>query len=104
VTPLEEARLWANRLVELIEDEIVRQRIISSAHAQGATWLGGRLNVHADRKLVSTREAAEVAGTSVDQVRQWASKGKLDRAGKVGREVYYHYDDVLALANRRPIG
>lgn len=104
MTPLEEARLWANRLVELIEDEIVRQRILSSAHEQGVYWLGGRLNVHSDKKLVSTREAAEVAGVSVDQVRQWAYRGRLDRAGKVGRETYYHYDDVVALRDRRSNG
>lgn len=103
MTPLDKARWWANALLELLE-EAERQRIISSANAQGDTWLGGRLNVHSDKRLVSTREASEVCGVSVDQVRQWACQGKLDRAGRVGRETYYHYEDVLALANRHPNG
>lgn len=98
MTPLEEARLWANRLVELIEDEIVRQRILSSAREQGVYWLGGRDNLLEDRSLVTTTEAAQIAGTTPERIRVWANRGKLQRVGYAGRQAVYRADDVRRLA------
>lgn len=97
MTPLEEARLWANRLVELIEDEIVRQRILSSAHEQGVYWLGGRDNTLDDRDLLTTREASEMLGVPPERLRVWAFRGKLKRVGYAGREAVYQKADITRL-------
>ena len=44
--------------------------------------------------LISTAEAAELAGVSAAVVRQWASRGILPRVGKAGRTTYYRLLDV----------
>jgi hypothetical protein len=67
VTPLEEARWWANAVVELLEDEI-RRTVLSRAADQGVYWLGGRDNTLDDRDLLTTREASELLGVPPERL------------------------------------
>lgn len=97
MTPLEEARWWANRMVELLESEL-RRSVLAKAEAEGVYWLGGRDNLLEDRSLVTTAEAAQIAGTTPAQVRSWAHRRKLQRVGYAGREAVYRADDVRRVA------
>lgn len=44
--------------------------------------------------FVTTQQAAEIHGVDVATVRQWASRGLLVAAGRVGRSPYYLLSDV----------
>jgi hypothetical protein len=96
VTPLEEARWWANAVVELLEDEI-RRTVLSRAADQGVYWLGGRDNTLDDRDLLTTREASELLGVPPERLRVWAFRGKLKRVGYAGREAVYQKADITRL-------
>lgn len=97
MTPLAKARWWANVLVELLEDEL-RRSVLEKAAADGDYWLGGQDNVLDDADLVTTAQAAEIAGTTPANIRTWAHRGKLDKIYFDGRATWYRADDVRRLA------
>src|SRR5690242_521090 len=43
---------------------------------------------------VTTQQAAEIHGVDASTVRQWASRGLLVAAGRIGRQPYYRLSDV----------
>lgn len=97
MTPLASARQIANFLVDLLEPG-AKRRALEFFHARGETWLGGQSDELHEREYVTTNEAAQLAGTTPDRVRQWASRGRLERVGYSGREAVYRAEDVRRLA------
>ena len=44
--------------------------------------------------FVTTQQAAQIHGVDAATVRQWASRGLLAPAGRIGRSPYYRLSDV----------
>ena len=43
---------------------------------------------------VTTQQAAQIHGVDPTVIRQWASRGLLVAAGRIGRQPYYRLSDV----------
>jgi hypothetical protein len=73
-SPLARAHIIANQLLDelaqLDRDRALRR--VRLAHEWGETWLGASLVSYADTDTVTTSEAAQLLGVSVNTIRKWA--------------------------------
>lgn len=60
-------------------DPLACEQIDARAAAVGQGWVKPTLEVWGDDDLVTTAEAAELAGVSADVIRQWGRRGHLPR-------------------------
>ena len=95
---LTEARRIASIAYQLLDVEA--QRGLAAMFPLALSWLGGDLDMSASEQFVSTKQAAQLLGVTEGTVRNWASDGILQRAGRVGRETHYRREDVERLAGR----
>lgn len=97
-TDTERARKIANSLLALLPadqcDQAIRQ-----ARAVGQTWLGASLLRWDRTDVVTTSEAAELAGVRPSTIRWWHSEGWLPNRGR-GRYVVALVLDCAAARGR----
>jgi hypothetical protein len=73
------ARLYRNQL-QIVDPEtcaVLDRHIV----ALGETWLIPRQVIHADEDLVSTADAAELAGVEEETIRSWRRRGVIGPDG-----------------------
>lgn len=82
-TPLQKARRYVHAYRQHLKtaNPELCAALDDAARAYGDDWVCGALITTADDQLLTTAEAAELAGVDIETIRQWRKRGYLSPTG-----------------------
>lgn len=96
-------RVTGTRLVGMLAERMHRKRRAIERTAAEHVAYFARIRLLGQR-LISTREAAEIAQVSVQTIRTWARRGVLESRKDARGHNWYREDDVVAAEFRMRCG